>query len=78
MKCIGASKATESYGAALDRRLAADDLDHLDGLPAHIGELVRAAWELGGHPELDGLRLRAWAHMLGYGGHWSTSGSLLS
>jgi hypothetical protein len=23
-------------------------------------------------PELDGLRLRAWAHMLGFGGHWST------
>ena len=22
--------------------------------------------------ELDGLRLRAWAHMLGFGGHWST------
>jgi hypothetical protein len=30
------------------------------------------AGELGGHPELDGLRLRAWAHMLGFGGHWST------
>ena len=21
---------------------------------------------------MDGLRLRAWAHMLGFGGHWST------
>jgi hypothetical protein len=28
--------------------------------------------ELGGRPELDGLRLRAWAHMLGFRGHWST------
>jgi hypothetical protein len=27
---------------------------------------------LGGRPEFDGLRLRAWAHMLGFGGHWST------
>jgi hypothetical protein len=44
----------------------------LDGLPAHVAELVRAAWELGGHPELEGLRLRAWAHMLGFRGHWST------
>ena len=35
-----------------------DDLDHLDKLPAHVGELVRAAWELGGRPELEGLRLR--------------------
>jgi hypothetical protein len=67
-----ATKATESFGSGLDRRLTADDLDHLDKLPAHVGELVRACWELGGRPELEGLRLRAWAHMLGFGGHWST------
>jgi hypothetical protein len=68
-----ATKATESFGAGLDRRLtAADDLEHLDGLPAHVAELVKAAWALGGRPELDGLRLRAWAHMLGFRGHWST------
>jgi hypothetical protein len=67
-----ATKATESFGAGLDRRLGADDLEHLDNLSAHVAELVRAAWALGGHPELDGLRLRAWAHMLGFGGHWST------
>jgi hypothetical protein len=56
----------------LDRRLGADDLDHLDKLPVHVAELVRACWELGARPELAGLRLRAWAHMLGFGGHWST------
>jgi hypothetical protein len=68
-----ATKATESFGSGLDRRLTApDDLDRLDDLPAHVAELVRAAWELGGRPELEGLRLRAWAHMLGFGGHWST------
>jgi hypothetical protein len=68
-----ATKATESFGAGLDRRLHdADDLDRLDGLPAHVAELVRAAWELGGYPELEALRLRAWAHMLGFGGHRST------
>jgi hypothetical protein len=67
-----ATKATESFGSGLDRRLTADDLDHLDQLPAHVAELVRAAWELGGRLELEGLRLRAWAHMLGFGGHWST------
>jgi hypothetical protein len=44
----------------------------LDRLPAHVAELVRACWELGGRPELERLRLRAWAHMLGFGGHWST------
>jgi hypothetical protein len=67
-----ATKATESFGTGLDRRIGADDLEHLDGLPAHVAELVRAAWELGGLPQLEGLRLRAWAHMLGFGGHWST------
>src|SRR4029453_5037201 len=55
-----------------DRRLGAEDLDHLDQLPAHVADLVRAAWELGGRPELDSLRLRAWAHMLGFRGHWPT------
>jgi hypothetical protein len=68
-----ATKATESFGAGLDHRLTdAGDLDRLDKLPAHVAALVRAAWELGGRPELAGLRLRAWAHMLGFGGHWST------
>jgi hypothetical protein len=68
-----ATKATESFGAGLDRRLTdADELDRLDQLPAHVAELVRACWELGARPELAGLRLRAWAHMLGFGGHWST------
>ena len=55
-----ATKATESFGSGLGRRLTdIDDLDHLDGLPAHVVELVRAAWELGGRRELEGLRLRA-------------------
>jgi hypothetical protein len=67
-----ATKATESFGSGLDRRLQDGDLEHLDRLPAHVAELVRAAWELGSRPELAGLRLRAWAHMLGFRGHWST------
>jgi hypothetical protein len=68
-----ATKATESFGSGLDYRLTgADDLDRLDDLPAHVAGLVRAAWELGARPELAGLRLRAWAHMLGFRGHWST------
>jgi hypothetical protein len=68
-----ATKATESFGAGLDRRLTtADELEHLDRLPAHVAELVRACWELGGREELEGLRLRAWSHMLGFRGHWST------
>jgi excisionase family DNA binding protein len=37
-----------------------------------VAALVRACWELGDRPELERLRLRAWAHMLGFRGHWST------
>jgi hypothetical protein len=67
-----ATKATESYGAALDRRIHHEhELDHLR-VPAHIARLARACWTFGGEPALTGLRLRQWAHMLGFRGHWST------
>jgi hypothetical protein len=66
-----ATKATETFGSGLDRRLTEADLAALD-LPAHVAELVQACWELGARPGLGGLRLRAWAHMLGFRGHWST------
>ena len=56
----------------MDSQLLDHDLGHLDQLPAHVAELVRAAWALGGRPELERLRLRAWAHMLGFRGHRST------
>jgi hypothetical protein len=68
-----ATKATESFGTRLDRRIGADDLATLDQqLPGHVAALVRACWELGGHPGLEPLRLRRWAHMLGFRGHWQT------
>jgi hypothetical protein len=41
-------------------------------VPAHVAELVRACWELGARPGLATLRLRAWAHVLGFGGHFAT------
>ena len=66
-----ATKSTEALGVTLDHRLGEGDLEDLD-LPAHVAELVRACWELGGRPGLGGLRLRKWAHMLGFGGHFST------
>jgi hypothetical protein len=34
--------------------------------------MVRTAWDLGARPELETLRLRAWAHTLGFKGHWLT------
>jgi hypothetical protein len=66
-----ATKATEALGITLDHRIGEVELEDLD-LPAHVAELVRACWELGARPSLAGLRLRKWAHMLGFGGHFST------
>lgn len=67
-----ATKAAETVGPALDRPIkSVEDLARLD-LPDHAARLVRACWMLGGRPELAGLGLRRWAHMLGYRGHFLT------
>jgi hypothetical protein len=66
-----ATKSTESLGVALDHRMGEVELEGLE-VPAHVAELVRACLELGSRPSLAGLRLRKWAHMLGFGGHFST------
>jgi hypothetical protein len=55
----------------IDRRLKADDLQHLD-LSDHHRRLMQAAWRLGGQPGLAKLHLRRWAHTFGYRGHWLT------
>jgi hypothetical protein len=69
-----ATKATEALGVTLGHRLSAEDLEDLEelGVPAHVAELVRACFELAARPSLAGLRLRKWAHMLGFGGHFSS------
>ena len=66
-----ATKATEALGVTLDHRLGEVELEDLD-LPAHVVELVRACLELAARPGLVELRLGKWAHMLGFGGHFST------
>ena len=66
-----ATKTTEALGVTLDHRIGEAELEDLD-LPAHVAELVRACWELGARPSLRSLRLRKWAHMLGFGGHFSS------
>ncbi len=35
----------------------------------HVRALIRTCWRLGGLPEYACLRLRDWAHTLGYRGH---------
>ncbi|HZD69719.1 MAG TPA: replication initiator, partial [Actinomycetes bacterium] len=71
-----ATKSAEDFGG-LDHRVAAvGDLAHPD-LGEHVARLVRACWALGGRPELAGLRLRQWAHQLGFGGHFLTGAAPL-
>src|SRR4029450_8821334 len=41
-------------------------------LPPHGGGPSRPGGERGARPSLAALRLRKWAHMLGFGGHFST------
>jgi hypothetical protein len=65
-----ATKSADRLGV-LDHRLDVEDLPYLPLRP-HLRKLVDTAWTLGGRPELAHLRLRAWAHTLGYRGHWLT------
>ncbi|GAA1516752.1 replication initiator protein RepSA [Sphaerisporangium rubeum] len=71
-----ATKAAETSGT-LNRRVKAADLPRLRhlGVTAHAERLIRTAWNLGDpltYPDLVELRLRKWAHMLGFRGHFST------
>ncbi|WP_062012392.1 replication initiator [Streptomyces hygroscopicus] len=67
-----ATKGAETATGALDRpiRLIAE-VAQLD-ISEHARRLVRTAWALGARKGLQHLRLRAWAHMLGFRGHFST------
>jgi hypothetical protein len=47
------------------------ELDHLQINP-HAKTMIATCWTLGGLPELEHLRLRAWARMLGFRGHFSS------
>ncbi|MDA8047840.1 MAG: replication initiation protein [Actinomycetota bacterium] len=69
-----AKYATKSVDGAglLDHRLTSNHhLEQLD-LPEQLRRMAAVAWELGGRPDLQDLNLRAWAHCLGYRGHWLT------
>lgn len=65
-----ATKSTDAFGR-LDHRLHETDLASLNVRP-HLKRLVITAWDLGGRPELGHLKLRRWAHTLGFRGHWLT------
>ena len=67
-----ATKATEPAGH-LSTRLTASTVRLYANPERHTGRLVAAAWDLG-RPEAGDSwsRLRPWAHMLGFGGHFAT------
>ncbi|GAB3427663.1 replication initiator protein RepSA [Flindersiella endophytica] len=71
-----ATKATETTGYT-SRRITPDTIDAYT-TPTHIGRVIQAAWTLGRRSSQEGwdktryAKLRHWAHMLGYGGHFFT------
>ncbi|MCX5051057.1 replication initiator [Streptomyces sp. NBC_00474] len=66
-----ATKGAESAGAVDGRIHHARDMVMLP-VRAHVLRMIGTCWWLGGLPEFEPLGLRRWAHMLGYGGHFST------
>ncbi len=67
-----AAKGAETATGALDRPLKfLAELAQLD-ISDHARRLIRTAWTLGARKDLEHLRLRTWAHMLGFRGHFST------
>jgi hypothetical protein len=66
-----ATKAAESAGGA-DRPLRSPyEIDLLPVSP-HARAMMATAWSLGADRRYEHLRLRAWAHMLGFRGHFLT------
>ncbi|MET9434391.1 replication initiator protein RepSA [Streptomyces sp. NPDC006551] len=64
-----ATKAAETTGS-LDRRIGNREALVLLGVPDHTHRLVEACFDL--DPLYPDRRLLAWAHMLGFRGHFST------
>ncbi|WP_432195946.1 replication initiator [Streptomyces sp. bgisy027] len=67
-----ATKGAETATGTLDRPIRfLAELAHAR-ISDHARRMIRTAWALGARKELEHLRLRAWAHMLGFRGHFST------
>ncbi|MGW3721520.1 replication initiator [Streptomyces sp. NPDC005133] len=67
-----ATKGAETATGTLDRPIKfLAELARMT-LTDHARRMIRTAWTLGARKDLAELRLRAWAHMLGFRGHFST------
>ncbi|MFB9637892.1 replication initiator [Streptomyces spiralis] len=67
-----ATKGAEATTGSLDRPIRFLAELAQARITEHARRMIRTAWTLGARPELSDLRLRAWAHMLGFRGHFST------
>ncbi|MGA5327128.1 replication initiator [Streptomyces griseoincarnatus] len=67
-----ATKGAETATGTLDRPIRFLAELAQARITDHARRMIRTAWSLGARPELADLRLRAWAHMLGFRGHFST------
>ncbi|MFE3772303.1 replication initiator [Streptomyces sp. NPDC059122] len=63
------TKGAADTAIGLDHPITSPDDITTGRLSAHVRALIHTCWRLGGLPELEPLRLRAWAHTLGYRGH---------
>lgn len=67
-KYVTKGAGSDSVGGTDYRPASQDDIDHAP-VTTHVRTLMHTCWQLGGLLELAPLRLRAWAHTLGYRGH---------
>jgi hypothetical protein len=63
------TKGASETGAGADHPLTTWHAIGMMPVSEHVRTLMRTCWRLGGLPEYEHLRLRAWAHTLGYRGH---------
>lgn len=67
-----ATKGAETATGTLDRPIRFLAELAQARISDHARRVIRTAWALGARKDLEHLRLRAWAHMLGFRGHFST------
>jgi hypothetical protein len=67
-----ATKGAETTTGTLDRPIRFLAELAQARISGHARRMIRTAWTLGARKDLEHLRLRAWAHMLGFRGHFST------
>ncbi|TRO62571.1 replication initiator [Streptomyces sp. IB201691-2A2] len=63
------TKGASETGAGTDYRLTTWSDVGAARVTNHVRALMRTCWRLGGLPEYEPLRLRTWAHTLGFRGH---------